>query len=330
MSDSSEYLEKIATLEKVNETLLKSIQLLEDKIIRDPRTGLFNEDFFENYIMDILNASLPTRAPGAILFISIDNFGDINLHYGSDRADEILKKYASYLKNITSPETILFRLSGALFACYLSQCEKSKAIEIAETIRISTAQAEIFICFITVSIGVISFEDLFNMHEPQEINIVDFIIDAGKQRLNIARKHGSNQVCADSNLKEREQNKRTLLLADSNVFRLAMLADLFPRNQFQVLTAKNGPEVLEIITKHEINLIICDCYLPGSNAIEIKRTINKYSRLMGIPFIIITDHKHIDSIQQAYSAGVLMIIERPIYIDEILAIAQNFSKGKFL
>ncbi len=330
MSDSSEFLEKIATLEKVNEALLKSIQLLEDKIIRDPRTDLFNEDFFESYIKDILNVSLPTQTPGAVLFISIDNFGDINLHYGSDRADEILKKYAVYLKNITQKDTMLFRLSGALFACYLPQCEKSKAIETAEAIRIATAQADIFICYITVSIGVISFEELFTAFESQEADLVDFIIDAGKQRLNIARKRGSNQVCADSNLEQREQNKPTLLLADSNTFRLAMLADLFPRDQFIIFTAKTGPDTLEIITNQEVNLIICDCNLPGSNAIEIKRTINKYSRLMGIPFIIITDHKYIDTIQQAYSAGVLMIIERPIYIDEILAIAENFSKGKFL
>ena len=265
--------EKISNLEKVNEALLKSIQLLEDKIIRDSKTGLFNEEFFENYIKDILNASLPTHSPGAVLLISIDNFGDINLHYGSDRADEILKKYAAYLSNIIQKDAMLFRLSGALFACYLPHCEKQKAIEIAESIRVATAQADIFICFITVSIGLISFDELFERNDYTDSRIVDFIIDAGKQRLNIARKRGSNQVCAESNLEHMVQNKPVLLLADNNTFRLTMFAEFFSTEKFDVITTRTGPETLEVIKNNDINLILADDSLPGINAVEIKKLL---------------------------------------------------------
>ncbi|TCW61574.1 diguanylate cyclase [Treponema sp. J25] len=327
-NETEELKKQIETLERVNEALMESIKLLEEKVIHCPLTGLYNEEFFQRYIQDILNACLSTKRNGTLLFISIDHFGEINLHYGSDAADETLKKYAAYLTNQVPQGSILFRLNGALFACYIPDMVREGALEIAEKIRTATASADIFVCYITVSIGVILLDELFIYEDLNPEALVDFVIDAGKQRLNIAKKRGSNQVCAESDLKITEKSKAVILLADANTFRLEMLADLLESEQFSILKAHSGDEALSLIINNELDLILADLSLPGMNAIEIKQQINHYSRLVGIPFVLITDKKRVEILKQAYAQGILIVLERPLFLEELLAIVSNFSKTK--
>ncbi|HOJ99316.1 MAG TPA: diguanylate cyclase [Termitinemataceae bacterium] len=327
-NETEELKKQIETLERVNEALMESIKLLEEKVIHCPLTGLYNDEFFQRYIQDILNACLSTKRNGALLFISIDHFGEINLHYGSDAADETLKKYAAYLTNQVPQGTILFRLNGALFACYIPDLAREGALEIAEKIRMATASADIFVCYITVSVGVILLDELFMYEDLNPEALVDFVIDVGKQRLNIAKKRGYNQICAESDLKIVEKTKAVILLADANIFRLEMLADLLESEHFAILKAHSGDEALSLIINHEVDLILADLSLPGMNAIEIKQQINHYSRLVGIPFVLITDKKRIDILKQAYAQGILIVLERPLFLEELLAIVSNFSKTK--
>jgi GGDEF domain-containing protein len=102
--------ETIRTLMKKNGDLEQVIGDLEEKLFRCPITGLYNETFFRRYVQGAVDVSLDVHADGALLFISIDRFSDVNIRHGSEGANETLRKFAAALPNSVPPDAVLFRL----------------------------------------------------------------------------------------------------------------------------------------------------------------------------------------------------------------------------
>ena len=73
-----------AQLKEVINHLQKSNKELEDKLIKCPVTGLFNYDFFRNFLSTEINAIIANgyiQNPGLII-ISFDNMSKIMYSYG--------------------------------------------------------------------------------------------------------------------------------------------------------------------------------------------------------------------------------------------------------
>ena len=126
--------------------LQKSNKELEDKLIKCPVTGLFNYDFFRNFLSTEINAIIANgykQNPGLII-ISFDNMSKIMHSYGDIEVERVLKNTVYILESLKNENEIIFRLQGALLICYVPNTNKEKIVEIAEEIRVSIALSEKF------------------------------------------------------------------------------------------------------------------------------------------------------------------------------------------
>lgn len=139
----------------------------------DGLTGLYNRTRFMELLEGWIIQAKARNYTGAILLIDIDRFRLINDTYGNKAGDELLKRMAEYLKDVTSDidiqyfrtfgkeimESILCRMGGDEFAVFLPSRNEKETLETADEIRrsLESFQFENWAGHITVSVGIVLY-----------------------------------------------------------------------------------------------------------------------------------------------------------------------------
>ena len=122
--------------EKTSEEIQIYINEMNDKIIKDELTGIYNRRFIsERLPIDILK-SASQKSPLSIIIADIDFFKSINSNYGHLAGDYILFEFASLIKNsIRKDSDWVARYGGEEFIIVLDNKDSNTAFEISEKIR---------------------------------------------------------------------------------------------------------------------------------------------------------------------------------------------------
>lgn len=143
--------------------LEKNLSWLAD---HDSLTSLFNRRRFEEELEDALNWATTHQANGALLYIDLDNFKDINDSCGHQVGDVILRKVANTLTKLTSDidssaHLITARLGGDEFAIILRNIDEEGVSILSKRILDSLYQIqhneENFRFQLSCSIGITCF-----------------------------------------------------------------------------------------------------------------------------------------------------------------------------
>jgi len=139
----------------------------EDQLVdlanHDPLTGLFNRRRFNEEIERQLSSARRYNVPGALLFLDLDQFKDVNDSRGHRAGDELLIELARLLRERLRDADIVARLGGDEFAILLPHTNALQASIVAtailEAIRGHTFKIVGSPVGITASIGVALFPD---------------------------------------------------------------------------------------------------------------------------------------------------------------------------
>ncbi|WP_010099476.1 response regulator [Ornithinibacillus scapharcae] len=69
--------------------------------------------------------------------------------------------------------------------------------------------------------------------------------------------------------------KRKILIVDDEIGIRLLLEDLLASEQYEVRTAENGKEALELVKIHNFDLLLIDYKLPIMDGIEVMKQIEK-------------------------------------------------------
>lgn len=125
--------DEIGSLEKEFNTMLDSLEEYKDRIVelayRDSLTDLPNRTYFYEEINRKLEKLKKKKHLGAVLFIDLDGFKQVNDTLGHDQGDLLLKKIAEIFKSVVREKDIVARLGGDEFLVYLADLNKKEAAE---------------------------------------------------------------------------------------------------------------------------------------------------------------------------------------------------------
>lgn len=106
-------------LNKANQELQKQLEQIEklqtdlqEQVIRDPLTGLYNRRYLSETLERELARAERETYPVSFVMIDIDHFKNINDAFGHDAGDLLLKKLASLLVSQTRVGDIVYRYGG--------------------------------------------------------------------------------------------------------------------------------------------------------------------------------------------------------------------------
>ncbi len=123
--------------------------------------------------------------------------------------------------------------------------------------------------------------------------------------------------------------KKTILLADDDLNLRRVLEFQLDEAGYNVLTAQDGAEALEIFTNDDFDCVITDLRMPKLSGLELLEKIKAEDA--EIPVIVITAFGEVETAVTAMKAGAFDYINKPFNRDEILLTlerALNFSETK--
>ncbi|MBW1980658.1 MAG: response regulator [Deltaproteobacteria bacterium] len=117
-----------------------------------------------------------------------------------------------------------------------------------------------------------------------------------------------------------EQAEIILVVDDERVVREGCSRILTPEG-YQVLTAVNGKEALDLLPANPVNLLLCDLKMPVLGAIEVlEETTQTYP---DIPVIIITGHGTVESAVECMKKGAYDFITKPFRADHLVLLVKR-------
>lgn len=312
-------------LKEINARLKTNLKLTQDKLIKSPVTGLFNELFFTDYFSNEIQSHLRKKENCALLIVDIDNLAKLSFNFGASVEIETLRGIAYLLKDKKEEHHMVFKLDGPTYAYYIPNCENNDSVDTAESIRNLVNRSEIFVEPITVSVGVANLNEFFS-GDNDEKSVPSALYNVAKQRVTIAKKRGMNSVCSTSSVSDYTEEIGKILIADTDLFHLETLEVVFSQAGFKVLTCTDGECELDMIEKENPDVIISEILLPKIDGFSVREKMLTSTSMKDIPFILVSHKKDEDSIQRSFSMNIEHYFKKPYTLYELVGLVKNKIK----
>lgn len=162
---------------------------MEAQTVRDPLTGLFNRQYFDEELEKEIHHYQHEGIPYSVLMMDIDHFKQYNDTYGHQAGDEALRGLARTLQSVFHNNDVVCRYGGEEFATLMRRTGLEGSYAKAESFRLLLESAELSGLtsgFITVSVGVASGAEFAT---PREL------VHAADAALYEAKRLGRNRTC---------------------------------------------------------------------------------------------------------------------------------------
>lgn len=113
-----------------------------------------------------------------------------------------------------------------------------------------------------------------------------------------------------------------ILLIEDNKEMRENTAEILELSNYQVLTAANGKEGIELAKKELPNLIICDIMMPELDGYGVLRVLGKLPETAAIPFIFLTAKAEKEDFRKGMSMGADDYLTKPFDDVELLDIIE--------
>ena len=120
---------------KYQDALKSNYQASVSMAITDNLTGLYNRNFLDAHIQNIVNQSIQNRKAFSLMILDMDFFKPVNDTYGHDVGDEILQQLAKRIVNAVRSSDLVARIGGEEFMVLLPETILSDAYHLAERVR---------------------------------------------------------------------------------------------------------------------------------------------------------------------------------------------------
>lgn len=117
--------------------------------------------------------------------------------------------------------------------------------------------------------------------------------------------------------------KPLVLVVDDHIPAVGMLTRLLERERYEVISAYDGEQALELCERIIPNLILLDVMMPKLNGFEVLEILRSKERTENIPTILITAKNTPDDIEHGLQIGADDYIAKPFNPRELLARAKS-------
>lgn len=122
--------------------------------------------------------------------------------------------------------------------------------------------------------------------------------------------------------KDESTHAITMLIIEDSDDMMAFLESNF-RQKYNVITAHDGIEALDVLSKQEIGIIVSDWMMPRMDGAELCRRVRRDALTSHIPFVLLTAKTDDESKVEGMDVGADAYIEKPFSIEYLEACIRN-------
>lgn len=312
-------------LNKTIEDLETKIEETTDDLLRCPITNLYNQNFMINYLQKNLHKELKEGMIRVLLIVQIDNLLMINKKYGPTKGDETLNNLVYIINRVKADSTMVFKQNGPGIFIYEQDISPAKSQELLNKLSAEIRQAEIFIEPITVSISLVTYDELNpDFSQKDQLNQM---IDLCLARLERAKQKGKGTILNKDNDTD-SYLEGVILLVDEDETYQNLMMKIFKRINYEAIIAKDIYEGYEILETKKVDIIVSEINLSKLDGFQFKQKINLEKKYANIPFIIASHHKNLDVITRANLLEVDLVMQKPIIPEELIGHIKRFRERR--
>ncbi|HEY4651415.1 MAG TPA: response regulator [Pontibacter sp.] len=120
---------------------------------------------------------------------------------------------------------------------------------------------------------------------------------------------------------------KTILIAEDSSVILNLTKKILELQNYKILTAKNGGEVIKTVENNKIDAILMDLNIPIKNGMDCTREIraNKNKDIAGIPIIAVTGNANNYSMEDFKEAGINAYLPKPLDFDMLVQTVKQYT-----
>jgi diguanylate cyclase (GGDEF)-like protein len=176
--------------------VLKPVKELQERVLRNPLTGLYNRRALDQIGVGLLKDSHQKGQPVSVAIIDIDLFKAINDTFGHSVGDEVLVSVSERMKQVLKKTDLLVRYGGEEFVVLLFGADLATANTICERLQLVVKHSKILTQSgtipVTVSVGVSEIKPEDDSYRAA--------LDLADQALYVAKRNGRDQVCTSDKI----------------------------------------------------------------------------------------------------------------------------------
>jgi len=115
-----------------------------------------------------------------------------------------------------------------------------------------------------------------------------------------------------------------VLVVDDERSLLEVLATMLSEAGWQVDTAANGREALDLVDGQHYEVVLSDIDMPGINGVQLLREIR--GRDLDVPVLLITGHPRVDTAVEALEHGALRYLQKPLRERDLLSAVEDAAR----
>lgn len=127
---------------------------------------------------------------------------------------------------------------------------------------------------------------------------------------------------------ENQAVKSKLLLVDDDPLFLRYLATLFPRKEYEVVTASNGQEAVQHARRLKPDLIVLDLDMPKPDGIETCKILKADQATKQIPVVVLTATESLEVNQKSFEAGAQVTVLKSVSRERLANIVDVVLQSK--
>jgi pilus assembly protein CpaE len=111
----------------------------------------------------------------------------------------------------------------------------------------------------------------------------------------------------------------SILLVDDSEIMLKLVSKALKADGYELFTASNGKEALELIRSMVPNLVLLDVFLPDTDGYQICKSIRADPHTAQVPIIMLTGFSDLDNRLKAFDSGADDFMQKPFQMEELQA-----------
>src|SRR5574344_172733 len=124
-----------------------------------------------------------------------------------------------------------------------------------------------------------------------------------------------------------EEDVYNILLVEDNEELLSLMKRMLTP-KYNVFTACNGQEALDIVTKQGLDIIVSDVMMPVMDGIELTRTLKADAEYNYLPIILLTAKSRKEDRTEAYKIGADEFIPKPFNLSDLQLRIDNLIENR--
>jgi two-component system, cell cycle response regulator DivK len=120
---------------------------------------------------------------------------------------------------------------------------------------------------------------------------------------------------------------KTILIAEDSSVILNLTKKILELQNYKILTAKNGGEVIKAVENNEIDAILMDLNIPVKDGMECTKEIraNSDKKIATIPIIAVTGNANNYTMEDFKEAGINEYLPKPLDFDMLVQTVKKYT-----